>query len=362
MSRSPAAQFRLKHRWGCTAAAVLSPGPPTSVNQNFTRRAVSVVSWSHSSDAIARCSLSELRFELDRLVSYDQDSILEEIRRVSVLLDAGVITRAAFDALSRVASSTCIRRFGGWQAALEAAGLGSRYSGRKVSQKMRSQRAQELTRDDVVGELRRIAAKTGRTSITLEDVRKHSYLLGERVIRSRLGSWKEALQAAGLELSPLGRRWSEDDYYENLLMVWTHYGRAPKYAEMDRPPSKITSGGYEARFGTWGAAKQAFVERVNRDLAVEQDQPSTTSIVARREKTPEATQETKRQPSMGLRYEVLRRDRFRCVLCGRSPATDPTCILHVDHVVPYSLGGETNSENLRSSCQECNIGKGNKID
>jgi 5-methylcytosine-specific restriction endonuclease McrA len=54
---------------------------------------------------------------------------------------------------------------------------------------------------------------------------------------------------------------------------------------------------------------------------------------------------------------VLRRDRFRCVTCGRSPATDLGCVLHVDHVVAFSREGKTREDNLRTLCDDCNLGK-----
>jgi hypothetical protein len=59
--------------------------------------------------------------------------------------------------------------------------------------------------------------------------------------------------------------------------------------------------------------------------------------------------------SVTLRFQVLRRDDFRCAYCGRMP---PDVILHVDHVVPFSLGGGTTLDNLRASCGDCNLGKG----
>ncbi len=61
-----------------------------------------------------------------------------------------------------------------------------------------------------------------------------------------------------------------------------------------------------------------------------------------------------------LRYDILRRDNFRCVLCGRSSADG--AILHVDHIVPVAKGGKTVPENLRTLCQECNSGKRDKYD
>jgi HNH endonuclease len=59
--------------------------------------------------------------------------------------------------------------------------------------------------------------------------------------------------------------------------------------------------------------------------------------------------------SKALRFEVLRRDGFACTYCGRKP---PEVELHVDHVIPNALGGPETAENLRSSCVDCNSGKG----
>lgn len=58
-----------------------------------------------------------------------------------------------------------------------------------------------------------------------------------------------------------------------------------------------------------------------------------------------------------LRWEVLSRDNFTCRYCGRSQARYPGLELHVDHVVPWSKGGETTIENLVTACQDCNLGK-----
>jgi hypothetical protein len=57
-----------------------------------------------------------------------------------------------------------------------------------------------------------------------------------------------------------------------------------------------------------------------------------------------------------LRFDVLRRDGFRCVYCGR-PGSTPGVVLHVDHVVPLVAGGATATDNLVTACEECNLGK-----
>lgn len=62
----------------------------------------------------------------------------------------------------------------------------------------------------------------------------------------------------------------------------------------------------------------------------------------------------------GLRYDVMKRDGFRCVLCGRS--AEDGVLLHVDHIIPVSKGGRTIMENLQTLCSECNLGKSDKLD
>jgi hypothetical protein len=58
---------------------------------------------------------------------------------------------------------------------------------------------------------------------------------------------------------------------------------------------------------------------------------------------------------LGLRYQVLSRDRFTCSACGRTPKEGVT--LQVDHIKPYSAGGLTIFSNLQTLCNLCNLGK-----
>lgn len=59
--------------------------------------------------------------------------------------------------------------------------------------------------------------------------------------------------------------------------------------------------------------------------------------------------------SKRTRFEVLRRDQFKCRYCGTS-ANDRE--LHIDHVVPVASGGSSAIDNLAASCVACNFGKG----
>ena len=60
---------------------------------------------------------------------------------------------------------------------------------------------------------------------------------------------------------------------------------------------------------------------------------------------------------MKLRFEVFKRDNFTCQYCGRN-VKDDKIKLHCDHINPKHLGGDDNIENLTTSCEQCNLGKG----
>ncbi len=60
-----------------------------------------------------------------------------------------------------------------------------------------------------------------------------------------------------------------------------------------------------------------------------------------------------------LRYNVLKRDGFKCRICGAT--SDDGIKLHVDHIIPVSKGGRTIISNLQTLCERCNIGKSNKM-
>ena len=62
--------------------------------------------------------------------------------------------------------------------------------------------------------------------------------------------------------------------------------------------------------------------------------------------------------AVGLRFDVLKRDCFKCRYCGAS--VEDGVMLHVDHLIAQSKGGATSLDNLVTACFDCNIGKSNK--
>jgi hypothetical protein len=60
--------------------------------------------------------------------------------------------------------------------------------------------------------------------------------------------------------------------------------------------------------------------------------------------------------SKKTRFEVFKRDGFRCAYCGAS-VEEPDVILEADHIHPKSKGGTDGIDNLITSCKTCNRGK-----
>ena len=331
---------------------------------------------------------------LDALPEYPNVSIVDDLRRVSKSFPEEPFTNKFYCMHGgRYSPSIFKRRFGGWREALDAAGIGNRYVGRPTTDRMRSQPGRAISNEDILAKIRSIAAQLGKASLAGADIRAHSEI-NQRLLATRFGSVSKALGLAGVAQVPHGRRHTEEEVFENLLGIWTHYGRPPTHSEMDKPPSTVGSNTYIKRYGGWRNALKAFVARANSDVAglseigpdktnlanlatrphravsatasaTAATRPLTGRRIAERPRAPrlmstDAESANRRDPSIGLRFKVLQRDRFRCQLCGRSPATELDCKLHVDHIVPFSKEGKTTFENLRALCAECNVGRGNR--
>lgn len=63
----------------------------------------------------------------------------------------------------------------------------------------------------------------------------------------------------------------------------------------------------------------------------------------------------RKELNRSLRFAVLKRDNYRCCICGRDVKDGVK--LEIDHIVPVSKGGKTVITNLQTLCQDCNHGK-----
>jgi 5-methylcytosine-specific restriction endonuclease McrA len=144
---------------------------------------------------------------------------------------------------------------------------------------------------------------------------------------------------------PRRRSYSGEELVSRLELVWRKMGRAPRAREMTRH-ANVSYWMYKTR---WGSLRRACreVARWRKGLITREELLRVQGRALRRKEVPAA-----------VRYSILERDRFRCTLCGASPAVDPSVRLEVDHIRPVSRGGGMQASNLRTTCAPCNRGKG----
>jgi hypothetical protein len=202
---------------------------------------------------------------------------------------------------------------------------------------------------ELVRDLRRVARKTGRRRVTSLLYAEHGTYRPNTMWR-RFGSWNAALGAAGLKVT---QHWGVPDavLLQNLADVWRKLGRQPACRELTKRGGFSTFAGatYKRRFGTWHNALRAFEAFVNK-------RGRRVDLPKQAKPTPRPSREI----GWRLRATILIRDNCLCCMCGASPAKDPAVTLHVDHIVPWSKGGQTVPANLQTLCANCNIGKGDR--
>ena len=207
-------------------------------------------------------------------------------------------------------------------------------------------------------ELSRVAQVLGKDTLTISDIDTHarcSYAL----LKKRFGGLCPALVKAGLASSPFHRNLSDKELLSELGRVWDKVleseGRRPYCDDLPKYGCRYSRGSYQRRWGSWLKACEALLER-----SMDSILPASERNDSEPPQVPDSTRSvrTKRPIPLKLRYKVLKRDDFRCVRCGRLPATHRGVTLHVDHITAESAGGQTVMENLQALCADCNIGKG----
>lgn len=214
--------------------------------------------------------------------------------------------------------------------------------------------------EDLINDVVAVSRKIGRNTVTIaeyEQYRKYH----PSTLQRRYVSWFKVLETAGLEKSRSDLNIPEKDLFNNIEDIWIQLGRQPKYEEVKKPFSKYSAGTYDKRFGSWLRALEKFVEYINEEDD-ESDEEISENVKAVNAQKEVAKRKTKRNISDRLRFSILMRDGFTCQSCGASPTKKRGVELHVDHIVPWSKGGETEKSNLQTKCNKCNFGKGNAFD
>lgn len=226
-------------------------------------------------------------------------------------------------------------------------------------------RVNQYPTEKIIAELRRVADLYGNRHFSRREFDGKATDCKGSVVLSRFGSWRAALDAAGLKLEKIKKDRSQitnGQLFDELGRVWKLIGHRPSKDEWESAKAKYSYTTYKTRFGGWVNACTAFIETESRrNQGLEPEPEEEPGRHQKLEPSSQIQSEEKRNIPMKLRYRVLTRDSYKCALCGRSPATHVGVSLHIDHMVPFVKGGKTVLENLRTLCAECNWGKGIEV-
>lgn len=234
--------------------------------------------------------------------SVDTDDLLDDIKRVAILLKKETISSLEYGEHGIYSRSLCHRRFPTWNDALQQAGL----------EPFRKGSNQRLDDEDMLKEIERIWIQLGKQP-TSSDIKAGISQYSLHAYTEHFGGWRGALQAF------------------------------VKYINEEEPITEYIN-----------------EEESVTEVVVAKKRANEKSTVAYSQ-TDIPRHRTPRDVNYRLRFKVMQRDNFKCCLCGASPAKDTTVELQVDHIFPWAKGGETIIDNLQTLCSVCNLGKSDLI-
>ncbi len=292
------------------------------------------------------------------------DEILADIKSVASSLGTDYISIATYKQQGKHSQCAIQNHFGTWKNALSLAGLRNTRTSKELKR---------ISDDEYFSDIRRVALVLNSSTVSYNDYEKYGrYSCGH--IFKRFGEWDNALIRAGLNPTGMSRkRISEQEVFDEIERMWRLLGRQPTSTDIVKNGISIYSyDTFKRRFGSWRKALEAFVEYINEGVEYslgEQIRPNTENVTEDiskidkkeiqpiHENTSVKSHKTSRNVTTRMRFLVMKRDNFKCCMCGASPAKDPSVELHIDHIIPWSKGGETVMDNLQTLCSKCNLGK-----
>lgn len=289
------------------------------------------------------------------------EEILDNIRETAETLGNDYISISTYKSHGKYSQTAIQAHFGTWKNALLKAGLRNERSSNELKL---------ISDEDYFSDLRRVAAILCLDTVPYSEYKKYGQYSAEYIFK-RFGKWSAVLENAGLNPTGFNKDIiTEQECFDEIERMWRLLGRQPTSTDIiKRGICRYSIDTFKRRFGGWRKALEAFVEYINstdaEDVSLnahfdgESRIPHKEIVESQEATVPTASYKhyTSRGINTRLRFKVLARDNFKCCACGASPAKDPSVELHVDHIVPWSKGGETVLENLQTLCSKCNLGK-----
>lgn len=272
------------------------------------------------------------------------EELLGDLKKVAEEIQMEWISEKVYAQKGQFAPNTIRHRFGSWAKALQKAGL-------NIEHKRKGKHFICPSREALIEDLRATAKTLGKETISSSEYEQYGKY-GRASVYNRYKSWRKGLEAAGLgETGFHNAGITKEQLLEAIYEAWDRLGRQPNTRDVRNKevPYGLTT--YINQFDSWRNTMIAFVDYAKR----REGQIVTTPAVS------PVQHKTGRTPSAKLKKQIFERDNATCQQCGTNEEKEPGVKLVIDHIIPYSKGGETIYENLQVLCRKCNIEKRNKV-
>ena len=287
--------------------------------------------------------------------------LLDDIKSVASKLNKSALTQREYAQHGKYSPTTIRRRLGGWNKALLLCEI--QPSMYQLAAAKSNPLYQHISDDDLLSDVVTVAQYLHKDTISSGEYAQHGRFSKDTCFK-RFGTWENTLLKA--RLAPYrqksSRRIADEILLEEIERIWIQLGRQPTSTDIKNGISKYALNAYARHFGGWRGALESFIKWVDSDRSGTENAPTSEAQTELGSTTlpvysTNVLHTTTRNINLRLRFKVMLRDNFKCCLCGASPAKDPTVELHIDHIKPWSKGGETVIDNLQTLCSKCNLGK-----
>lgn len=216
----------------------------------------------------------------------------------------------------------------------------------------------QLRKDDVIKNLREYAEIHKNQRLTLKSYHEwDGKICSKDTVWRMFGSWEAALEKSEIKGWYKRKIYSDDEVLDYFEKLWRWRGQKPSMNDFKKYNSETGKMmGYDAivrRYGNYKDFCRKFSDyktgKIGKSVFNELKKKNSKKSKERSKLTPR------------LRALVLARDDKTCRDCGASPRNDKKVVLHIHHIKPINQGGETILENLVTNCDQCNLGKSDKI-
>ena len=291
-----------------------------------------------------------MKFELNEYHrNISKSDMINDLIRVANELDTPTLSKKQYNSIGKYSADTIAKHFNGWSNAILECGLVPL----KISIKKRYNKIDE---ESLLLDLKNVAEMLKVDTITSTDYQLYGKY-DRNSFTAKFGSWENALKCANLHSTGFHRDITNDELFSNIESIWLKLGKQPSCNDMKSGLSKYGIKTYYRRFGSWNNALRCFIDYINGDDKSQLSTDNALPTILPKNAEEVFIHSSQREINLRLRFLVMKRDNFKCCACGASPAKDPSIELHIDHIIPWSKGGETTIDNLQTLCSKCNLGK-----